>query len=190
MQDDRRNASSPGPDDAVAPEVAASEPGETQGGPRAHRTTAPRYVFDVPVELEFGRETGAGRIHDISPTGARIESADLRLSEGAKVRLRFRFFDDAPAIDVRGHVVRTTETGGFCVQYDRLDPRIRRALATLLPKVGTGRWRDANETRYTGRLSTPLPPELHRACAEAAAGAGLSLDAWVLRCLEQATQTR
>lgn len=185
-------------DDAAAPEVVpeaaaaaprGAGPAEAQASPASQdRKTAARFLFRVPVDLEVGRETGQGRIHDMSQTGARVEESTLRPDVGAKLRLRFRFYEHSPPIAVQGKVVRTTETGGFAVTFVSLDARTRAALSTLLPRVGSGRWRDARDGRSTGDLSTPLGPELYARCVEAARNGGVDLNRWVVAALERAVE--
>jgi len=176
-------------EDATEETTASSTESGSPAASGIDRRTAPRYIFQVPVTIQAGRAGGKGRVHDMSSSGARIEDADLKCSEGTRVRLRFRFFKDSPPMELSGEVARVTATGGFCVHFGKLDPRTRRALATLLPKVGAGRCEDEPELLFSGELVTNLGPTLHRACVEAARAAGIPLNEWIKGKLAESSQS-
>jgi len=159
-----------------------------KGGKKAK--TAPRYILRVPVEILTGAQSGKGVTHDMSPSGVRIEEPKIKLTEGTKVRLRFAFYEKSAPIEIAAHVVRMTPTGGFCAQFEDVDARTRQLLTTLLPTVGGGRWREAGDVRFSGKLSTHLGPELHKACVEAAQAKGMSLNDWVTVCLQKALEQK
>ena len=177
--DDSSDAEIPGfGGDAVGPN------GEPPTLPMRERRTAPRFIFQVPVLIRIGHQSGRGKVHDMSSTGVRVEKSNLEPTEGARIKLGFRFFENSRPVELGGHVVRKTETGGFCVHFSTLDPRTRRALTTLLPKVATGRFEESSSRLYSGELLTNLGPQLHRACADAASVAGISLNEWIKERLE------
>ena len=147
--------------------------------PIRDRRSAPRFIFQVPVLLRVGHQSGRGKVHDMSSTGARIENANLEPTEGAKIRLGFRFFENSPPIELNADVVRKTQSGGFCVHFRAVDQRTRRALTTLLPKLGSGRFEQVDSRMYTGELVARLGADVHRACAEAAQAANMPLNDWI-----------
>jgi methyl-accepting chemotaxis protein len=90
--------------------------------PEVNRREAPRYPLDATVRLDGH----AGRIEDISATGARVTGVP-RLSAGAQVRLQLDALD-IPAVVVEG-------TDGLCrvkfaeTQRDLVDQWLRRKAA-------------------------------------------------------------
>ena len=62
------------------------------------------------------RTDARGLLHDISSSGARIEEASLRLKPGTVVRLTLPLIGEFEPVQVRGEVVRETETG-FAVRF-------------------------------------------------------------------------
>ncbi len=187
MSSEQRNSGAGGDQDPYSISIP-DEPDAPTGLATRDRRAAPRFFFRVPVVLESGRASGKGFVHDMSSSGARIEGADLKLAEGARVKLGFRFFKDSPPIEIMGNVVRLTESGGFGVHFGKVDPRTRRALSTLLPKVASGRCEEDTARVFSGELVARLGATLHRACAEAAQAAGVPLNEWLTDRLSNITQ--
>jgi hypothetical protein len=189
-----RATAAPVPDEEVQDTTPPSAEAEledahdhAESGPaEPDKKRAPRFLFQVPVEIELGRESGRGRVEDMSKSGARIEQPTIHPEPGAKVKLRFGFFKNSPPIAVSGTVVRTTDTGGFGVVFANLDPRTRRALLTLLPKIGTAQPYSPRETRDTETLTLSIPRDVHARCAEAAKKSGRSLNEWLVDAIEEA----
>jgi hypothetical protein len=71
-----------------------------------------------------GRAEGAGILADISYSGALIAEASLRPDIGDKLRL-YVFVQPVSPFELIGNVVRHTE-GGFAIEYEVLDPDVRR----------------------------------------------------------------
>ena len=83
-----------------------------------------RFKTRFDVVYASGRHEGDGELTEISYSGARIEGASLRPTEGTQVTL-YIFIQPIAPFEIRGRVVRRTESG-FAVDYELFDPKIRR----------------------------------------------------------------
>ena len=89
---------------------------------------APRLSVAIPVAIESGTLCDEGQMRNISLSGARIESTKIALSVGAPVVLTFSMSPRGRVFEVRSCVVRRTESGGYAVRFDALDPALREAV--------------------------------------------------------------
>jgi hypothetical protein len=89
---------------------------------------APRLELSIPVAVEFGTRCDDGTLSDISLTGARLEKTALCPAVGSQVTLMFAIRSGRP-FEIVARVVRVTETGGYAVQFEALDPAFKAALA-------------------------------------------------------------
>ncbi len=103
-----------------------SEPPEQSEPPTAR--PAPRISVAIPVAIESGTLCDEGQLRNISLSGARIESTKIALSVGAPVALTFSMSPRGRVFEVRSCVVRRTESGGYAVRFDALDPALREAI--------------------------------------------------------------
>jgi len=83
------------------------------------------------VGLEIDGVCSTGRVHDISASGARIEDTPLKPPIGAPVQITFVLSLDRPGFEVLGEVARLTETGGFAIAFQAVDPQLRTILIEL-----------------------------------------------------------
>ena len=144
------------------------------------RRIAPRYRLEVPVRISTDQRRGEGTTADMSASGVRVESSNIRPPDGLKIELRFAFFPNSPPIRISAEVVRTTESGGFAARFYDLDWRMQRVLRAILPTVGAGKVEDPYDdtASFSGKLIADLGPELHRDCALAARSQDKSLKDW------------
>ena len=156
--------------------------------PYIDQRIAPRYVFKVPAKVILSYNEGAAMLWEISASGARVEQAVVNPVHGEKLRIEFSFFQDSPPIELKGEVVRITETGGFCMKFVSLTPRMKQILTRLLPKIASSRMQEDQASTYVGRCQADLGPVLHQACADAADAAGVALNVWMKEVLEKAAQ--
>jgi len=92
------------------------------GTPEKRKGARFKTRFDALYSM--GASEGAGRLVNISYSGALLEHASLRPEPGTSVRL-YVFVQPVLPFELIGHVVRTTENG-FAIQYDLSDPEVRR----------------------------------------------------------------
>ena len=69
---------------------------------------------------------------DISASGLRIEDVSTQLEDGDVARMRCSFFVGSFDVELKGNVVRQTETG-FAVQFLDLGTDQLRLLESILP---------------------------------------------------------
>jgi hypothetical protein len=80
------------------------------------RRAAPRVKLRGPTEYRNSGVEGNGTVWDISASGARIEEASAPVERGETLGLRSSFFPGSFDVELRGDVVRHTESG-FAVQF-------------------------------------------------------------------------
>ncbi len=110
-----------------------SQPPE-QSEPPASRP-APRVTVAIPVAIESGTLCDEGQMRNISLSGARIESTKIALSVGAPVTLTFSMSPRGRIFEVPSCVVRRTESGGYAVRFDALDPALREAIDGVVARA-------------------------------------------------------
>ena len=96
------------------------------------KRSAPRVKLRGPAEYRNSGVEGHGTVWDISASGALIENASERIEQGERVGLRSSFFPGSFDIELRGDVVRHTETG-FAVRFVELDAPQIDFLRRVLP---------------------------------------------------------
>lgn len=101
---------------------------------RQERRQAPRVRLRAPVEYRGRRAQGTGTIWDISASGARLENVSTCLDEGETARMRASFFLGSFDVELKGSVVRHTETG-FAVQFLELGTDQVGLLRSILPEA-------------------------------------------------------
>ena len=84
-----------------------------------------RKTVNIPATVLVGEAALPAMILDLSASGARIEDCEQRPEEGTRIRLKFCFFEGADPQTLRGEVVRKTNTGGFAVEFQGLEPRTK-----------------------------------------------------------------
>ena len=77
---------------------------------------APRKKVRLTVLCRSGGEQGAGRMVNVSLSGALLEPASIRPEQGATVKLVFASSGEGTSSELRGTVARQTETG-FAIQF-------------------------------------------------------------------------
>jgi hypothetical protein len=80
------------------------------------KRAAPRVKLRGPTEYRGAAVHGQGTVWDISVSGARIENASAAVERGATLGLRSSFYPGSFDVELKGDVVRHTETG-FAVQF-------------------------------------------------------------------------
>ena len=136
-------------------------------------------MFDVGVTLRLRDRSGAGRTHDMSVSGVRIEQPTLVPPVGTPIRLKVGLFEDSPPMPLSGRVVRLTVSGGFCVEFDRVTSRSREVLRAVLPRVTAERQSVDPATLLSGELLVTLGRELQWACTQAAQVAQIPVNQWI-----------
>jgi hypothetical protein len=138
------------------------------------------------VEINWKGQEGRGEVQDISAVGARIERADLVPSEGSRILLKVRLYENAVPLGLESQVVRLTESGGFCVAFTNADPRIERVLRTVLPKIAAHRLPDTDEdSEWSGQIQLQIGSELHEEIAALASAQGMEAADWVRSLIEK-----
>jgi hypothetical protein len=100
---------------------------------------SPRFRTRFDALISAGSHEGAGQLAEISYAGARLDHTDARPPVGTSVVL-YVFVAPVSPFELRGHVVRHTDTG-FAVAYDLFDADIRRLVddvAALVPAQRAG----------------------------------------------------
>ncbi len=77
---------------------------------------APRKQGRIAVLCTSGGEQGAGRMVNVSLSGALLEPASIRPEQGAAVKLVFASSGEGTSSELRGTVARHTETG-FAIEF-------------------------------------------------------------------------
>ena len=109
---------------------------------QTQQRAATRVKLQAPVEYR-GSEAqgtqgtqgthGTGTIWDISASGARLEDVSASLEQGATAWLRCSFFLGSFDVELKGSVVRHTETG-FAVEFRDLGKAQVGLLRSILPE--------------------------------------------------------
>jgi hypothetical protein len=96
------------------------------------RRAALRVKLRGPTEYRNGGVHGHGTVWDISASGALIEEASSPVERGTTLGLRSSFFPGSFEVELKGDVVRHTETG-FAVQFVDLGAPEIEFLRAVLP---------------------------------------------------------
>ena len=91
---------------------------------------APRKKTNLAVLCKSGSDRGAGRIVNISLSGALLEPASIRPQQGAPVKILFALPGAKSARDLSGTVVRHTEIG-FAMQFLAADNTLREVMSAV-----------------------------------------------------------
>jgi len=89
---------------------------------------APRKKVSLAVLCRSGAERGAGRMVNVSLSGALLGPASIRPEQEAAVRILFTAPGAGRATEVSGTVARHTETG-FAIQFLAANDALREFLA-------------------------------------------------------------
>lgn len=89
---------------------------------------APRVSVSVPVAVEFENLCDSGTLCDVSATGARLEDTRLEPPFNCNLTLTFWLDRQTPPFELIGKPVRKTETGGYAVEFESMDPALQHAL--------------------------------------------------------------
>jgi hypothetical protein len=92
------------------------------------RRIAPRIELSIPVAVELGTTCDDGVLSDISLSGARLERTGIRPLTGSQVTIIFSLKGHRSPFEVVARVVRATESGGYAVQFEAIDPKLKAAL--------------------------------------------------------------
>ena len=87
------------------------------------------------VGIEINGLCTTGRIRDISATGLRVEECDVKPELGEHVRVTFVLAIDQPGFEVEGRVVRHTDSNGFALAFEAIEPRLRTILGQLATRA-------------------------------------------------------
>ena len=116
--------------------VAVREPNGTG------RRPAPRVSISLPVAIEYGNFCDEGLLSDISLSGACLEKTALTPEDGAEIRLTFALSLEEEPFDLVCRVVRSTDQGGYAVEFEAVDARLKAAvdhaaeLVRNMPEIG------------------------------------------------------
>ncbi len=80
------------------------------------RRIAPRKKVSLAVLCRSGVERGAGRMVNVSLSGALLEPTSIRPEQGAAVRILFATPGAVRSTELNGTAARHTETG-FAIQF-------------------------------------------------------------------------
>lgn len=94
---------------------------------REHRN-APRKKVTLAVLCKSGVERGAGRMVNVSLSGALLEPTSIRPERGAAVRILFATPGVGRSAELDGAVARHTETG-FAIQFLAASDALRELMA-------------------------------------------------------------
>jgi len=114
---------------------------DTQAVNSTPHSSPPNKRKELRFETHFdalystGAREGAGRLVNISYSGALLEGVSLRPEPGTSVRL-YVFVQPVLPFELVGHVVRLTEDG-FAIQYDVADGEMRRLVDEVAAVVST-----------------------------------------------------
>jgi hypothetical protein len=92
------------------------------------RRVAPRVELSIPVAVELGTTCDDGLLSDISLSGARLERTGIRPPIGSQVTIIFSLKGHRMPFEVVARVIRATESGGYAVQFEAIDPKLKAAL--------------------------------------------------------------
>jgi CBS domain-containing protein len=98
--------------------------------PQGHQRRATRHTLRAPVEYRAEALVGRGTTWDLSESGVHVAWSDPPPLPGTEVRLRLSFGPGAE-LEIRGEVVRETETG-FAVRFLEIDDVERELLQRAL----------------------------------------------------------
>ena len=87
------------------------------------------------VGLEADGLCSVGRIYDISASGVRVEESPFKPDLGQDIRVTFVLSIDQPGFEVLGRVTRHTHSGGFALEFEAVEPRLRTLLIQLADRV-------------------------------------------------------
>jgi len=96
------------------------------------RRVAPRINLSVPVAVETGTTCDDGTLCDISLSGARLERTGIRPSSGDRVTIVFGLKGYVHPFEIIARVVRPTDSGGYAVQFEAIDPKLKTTLESAL----------------------------------------------------------
>jgi hypothetical protein len=96
--------------------------------PEGPQPVSPRIAVTIPVTVELGTSRDAGTLSDLSLSGARLENTAIRPALGSLVTLLYAPEGYTTPFEVIARVVRPTDTGGYAVQFEALDPELKHAL--------------------------------------------------------------
>lgn len=96
----------------------------------------PRFRTRFDALCSAGRQEGAGRLADISRSGARLEETSLRPEIGSKVRL-YVFVQPVSPFEIVGEVVRHTDSG-FAIEIIEAREAIRELIDDVAALVSVG----------------------------------------------------
>ncbi len=123
----------------ISPAAGAAQRAEGNAVPEQTQQRATRVRLRAPVEYRAceARAThgthGIGTIWDISASGARLEDVSASLEQGATAWLRCSFFLGSFDVELKGSVVRHTETG-FAIEFRELGKAQVGLLRSILPE--------------------------------------------------------
>jgi hypothetical protein len=92
------------------------------------RRTAPRKNVSFAVLCSSGAEHGAGRVINVSLSGALLGSTSIRPQLGAAVKILFATPGVGRSTNLNGTVARHTETG-FAIQFLAANDALRELVA-------------------------------------------------------------
>lgn len=105
--------------------------------PNKYQRGATRRELHAPVEFKTDGEVGRGTIWDLSVSGMQIAGSDSPPLPGTELLLSFAFDTVPSKIELRGEVVRETETG-FAVRFLCVGDHERDVLLKALSAVDEG----------------------------------------------------
>jgi len=151
------------------------------------RRASPRYAVRVPVKVRVRGTVASGYVRDLSSLGARIEEVAVTPLEGAVLELEFALLHKSAPLILKSEVVRSTNSGGFCVRFIQVSPRTESVLRLLIPKIAHGRADDDPDDppTYSGSLEIKIGTALHESIARLAESEGLDAVQWVRDSLER-----
>ena len=92
------------------------------------RRVAPRVELSIPVAVELGTTCDDGVLCDISLSGARLERTGIRPPLGSQVTIIFSLKGHRRPFELVARVVRATDSGGYAVHFEAIDPKLKAAL--------------------------------------------------------------
>ncbi len=97
-------------------EPAPESSEESSGWPSQERRSSPRKQVRIPVLLRSGVQERSAQVVNISLSGALLECPVIYPVPGAPIKIQFGPPEVDPPIELKGALVRHTETG-FAVQF-------------------------------------------------------------------------
>jgi hypothetical protein len=92
------------------------------------RRTSPRLELSIPVGLDLESGYDAGMLCEISMSGARVEGSAIQPALGSEVIVNFAVLGDKRSFEIQTRVVRLIPEGGYAVEFEAIDPRLKVAL--------------------------------------------------------------